>query len=70
VAKRAADRLSRKLEQAAISGTPIDIFEEFRILTLQVISELILSIGPEESERVFPALYLPIVSEVCFERLR
>lgn len=33
------------------------------MLTLQVIGELILSLTPEESARVFPDLYLPIVTE-------
>ena len=56
--------MSRKLGAAAVSGTVIDINEEFRVLTLQVISELILGMSPEESERIFPALYLPIVTEV------
>ena len=36
---------------------------QFRVLTLQVIGELILSLTPEESARVFPDLYLPIVEE-------
>ena len=67
MAKRAADRLSRKLDAAAASGQPIDICEEFRVLTLQVISELIVGMGPEEAEQVFPALYLPIVTEVGLE---
>jgi len=36
---------------------------QFRVLTLQVIGELILSLSPEESAEVFPNLYLPIVEE-------
>ena len=32
-------------------------------MTLQVIGELILSLSAEECERVFPSLYLPIVTE-------
>eukprot|EP00039_Didymoeca_costata_P012152 m.173902 g.173902 ORF g.173902 m.173902 type:complete len:509 (+) comp15397_c0_seq8:109-1635(+) len=59
VAKRAVDRLSTKL--ASVKN--IEIAEEFRVMTLQVIGELILSLTPEESERVFPKLYLPLVEE-------
>ena len=33
------------------------------MLTLQVIGEAILSLSPEESDRVFPHLYLPIMEE-------
>lgn len=36
---------------------------QLRVLTLQVIGELILTLSPEESEQVFPDLYLPIVEE-------
>lgn len=36
---------------------------QLRVLTLQVIGELILSLTPEESASVFPDLYLPIVTE-------
>ena len=64
MAKRAVDRLSLKLEKLKGSGQTIEMAEEFRILTLQVIGELILSLSPEESERIFPQLYLPIVVEV------
>ena len=63
VAKRAIDRLSEKLQQHVESGKPIEMAEEFRVLTLQVIGELILTLTPEESARVFPDLYLPIVDE-------
>ena len=52
-----------KLERAQASGSPIEIAEEFRHLTLQVIGEAILSLSPEESDRVFPHLYLPIMEE-------
>lgn len=38
--------------------------KEFRELTLQVIAEALLSLSPEESDRVFPELYLPIMEEV------
>ena len=36
---------------------------EFRLLTLQVIGEAILSLSPEESDELFPSLYLPIMDE-------
>eukprot|EP00040_Diaphanoeca_grandis_P039895 m.260514 g.260514 ORF g.260514 m.260514 type:complete len:520 (-) comp40030_c0_seq1:106-1665(-) len=63
VAKRAVDRLSIKLEKIRGTGKSVEICEEFRVMTLQVIGELILSLSPEEAERVFPDLYLPIVTE-------
>lgn len=62
VAKGAVDRLSARFEAARGTGKPVEIAEEFRVMTLQVIGELILSLSPEESARVFPKLYLPIVS--------
>lgn len=34
--------------------------EEFRLLTLQIIGEAILSLPPDECDRVFPHLYLPV----------
>ena len=40
-----------------------DMGEEFRHLTLQVIGESVLSLSWQESDRVFPQLYLPIVEE-------
>lgn len=41
----------------------MELAEELRMLTLQVIGEAILSLSPEESDRVFPHLYLPIMEE-------
>lgn len=52
-----------KLERVRGTGKPFEIAEEFRRLTLQVIGEAILSLAPEESDRVFPHLYLPIMEE-------
>eukprot|EP00043_Microstomoeca_roanoka_P004935 m.52670 g.52670 ORF g.52670 m.52670 type:complete len:548 (+) comp12727_c0_seq1:16-1659(+) len=63
VARRAADRLSMKLQEHVENGKPIELAEEFRVLTLQVIGELILTLSPEESAEVFPNLYLPLVEE-------
>ena len=51
IAKRAADRISVKLEAAKRSGKAIDMEEEFRLLTLQVIGEAVLSLPPEECDR-------------------
>ena len=45
-----------KLEAAKRSGEPVDMEEEFRLLTLQVIGEAVLSLPPEECDRVSPAL--------------
>lgn len=65
IALRAVERLSVKLEavKADTSNNVIDIEEEFRLLTLQVIGEAILSLGPEECDAVFPSLYLPVMEE-------
>lgn len=52
VARRAADRLSEKLEEARGQGAAVDMEEEFRLLTLQVIGEAVLSLPPEECDRV------------------
>lgn len=38
----------------------MDLEEEFRLLTLQIIGEAILSLPPDECDRVFPHLYLPV----------
>eukprot|EP01025_Chloroclados_australasicus_P004282 TRINITY_DN1103_c1_g1_i1.p1 TRINITY_DN1103_c1_g1~~TRINITY_DN1103_c1_g1_i1.p1 ORF type:complete len:559 (+),score=42.00 TRINITY_DN1103_c1_g1_i1:89-1678(+) len=63
IAKRAADRLCKRLEEFRGTGEVVDMEEEFRLLTLQVIGEAILSMPPEESNRVFPKMYLPIMEE-------
>lgn len=63
IARRAADRLAEKLEKIRGKQVAIDIEEEFRLLTLQVIGEAILSLEPEECDKVFPALYLPVMEE-------
>ena len=64
VAKRAADRISVKLEAAKRSGKAIDMEEEFRLLTLQVIGEAVLSLPPEECDRASAPL-LALVRAVC-----
>ena len=63
IAHRAVRRLGDKLEASKGSGQPVDMEDEFRRLTLQVIGEAILSLGPEECDAVFPALYLPVMEE-------
>lgn len=63
IAQRATDRLSRKLESLRGTGVPIDMNEELRLLTLQVIGEAILSLPAAECDAVFPALYLPVMEE-------
>ncbi|KAL3162845.1 hypothetical protein ABBQ32_009299 [Trebouxia sp. C0010 RCD-2024] len=63
IGKRAADRLSQKLDAYKASGQVIDMEEEFRLLTLQVIGEAMLSLPPEECDKVFPELYLPVMTE-------
>jgi len=51
IAKEAVDRLSAKLAGVKGSGQPVDMAEEFRMLTLQVIGEAILSLPPEECDQ-------------------
>lgn len=63
IAKRAVERMCSKLEEVRGTGTPIEIGEMFRHLTLQVIAEAILSLSPEESDKTFAKMYLPIVTE-------
>ena len=63
IAQRAAERLCDKLVGLQGKKVAIDIEEEFRLLTLQVIGEAILSLGPEECDDVFPSLYLPVMEE-------
>lgn len=52
IGKCAADRLSQKLKAHRASGQVIDMEEEFRLLTLQVIGEAMLSLPPEECDEV------------------
>eukprot|EP00198_Chlamydomonas_reinhardtii_P012870 XP_001702207.1 cytochrome P450 [Chlamydomonas reinhardtii] len=70
IAKKAIDRLCEKLSHHAGKGDIVDIEEEFRLLTLQVIGEAVLSLGPEECDRVFPQLYLPVMNEANRRVLR
>ena len=63
MALRAVQRLSKKIDASIAAGTTINMAEEFRHLTLQVIAEAILSLSPEESDETFAHMYLPIVEE-------
>lgn len=63
IATRATERLCSKLDIIKGTGVSIDLENEFRLLTLQVIGEAILSLSPEESDELFPSLYLPIMDE-------
>ena len=51
IAKAAVDRLSGKLTALKGTGRPVDMAEELRMLTLQVIGEAILSLPPEECDK-------------------
>lgn len=63
MALRAVQRLCVRLEKAKAENRAVEMAEEFRTLTLQVIAEAILSIAPEESDATFATMYLPIVEE-------
>ena len=63
VAQRAADRISVKLTAAKRSGKAIDMEEEFRLLTLQVIGEAVLSLPAAECDRV--SLACPVHPSNC-----
>lgn len=57
------NRLAERLDKIAEEGGTVEMSEEFRTLTLQVISEALLSISAEESDETFAKMYLPIVEE-------
>eukprot|EP00744_Colponema_vietnamica_P011725 GILI01016476.1.p1 GENE.GILI01016476.1~~GILI01016476.1.p1 ORF type:complete len:446 (+),score=108.82 GILI01016476.1:141-1340(+) len=59
IAIAAFNRLKDKMDK----GDVVDLNEEYRHLTLQVISEAAVSFTPEEGDRIFARLYLPIVHE-------
>ena len=63
---RAAGRLSVKLEAARGRGRPVDMEEEFRLLTLQVIGEAVLSLPPEECDRVW--VIPPVGVILCWQQ--
>ena len=49
---QALERLSELLEHAKRSGESVNIEEEFRLMTLQIIGAAVLSLGPEECNQV------------------
>jgi cytochrome P450 len=53
----------KKLDISCRTSEPLEMAEEFRTLTLQVIAEAILSLEPSESDSTFAKMYLPIVEE-------
>ena len=64
----AVQRLMVKLDECCddegnSNGKTIDIAEELRHLTLQVISETFMSLEAKESDTTFATMYLPIVEE-------
>lgn len=63
VSLAAVTRLSAKLDEARLGGKAIDMADEFRHMTLQVIADVLLSLLPEESDVTFATMYLPIVEE-------
>jgi cytochrome P450 len=63
LALRAVHRFMTKLDKARDQGSVLEMAEEFRHLTLQVISEAVLSISAAESDQTFAKMYLPIVTE-------
>ena len=64
ISKRAADRLTQKLEAHRAAEQVIDMEEEFRLLTLQVIGEAMLSLPPDECDKVslLPCAFLSALS--------
>lgn len=63
IAHKATLRLVDKLEGVRGRGVGLDLCEEFRILTLRVIGEAVLGLSHDDSDAVFPKLYLPIMEE-------
>lgn len=59
----AVQRLMKKMDKCEEMQQTLDIAEELRHLTLQVISECFLSLEAEESDSTFATMYLPIVEE-------
>lgn len=65
---KAVNRIMERLDHVDKTKPYVDLAEEFRHMTLQVIGESVLSFAPEETDLIFPALYLPIVHE-CNKRV-
>jgi hypothetical protein len=52
IARNATQRLIKKLELYRGTGRAVDVQKEFHLLTLQVIGEAVLSLAPEQCDRV------------------
>lgn len=62
-AVKGVTRLMNKLRSYNAANKLPEMAEEFRHLTLQVIAELLVSLEPEESDKTFAKMYMPIVEE-------
>jgi beta-ring hydroxylase len=63
ISVRAVRRLSNKLDEIKRTSSVMEIAEEFRHLTLQVITEILVSLSPEKCDESLAHMYLPIVEE-------
>ena len=63
ITTRAVRRLSDKLDAIKASGGVIEMAEEFRHLTLQVITEILFSLPHDTCDETLAHMYLPIVEE-------
>ncbi|CAM9396865.1 unnamed protein product [Hapterophycus canaliculatus] len=63
MSQRAVARLAKKLDEAEERNASVEIGEELRHLTLQVISEALLNLSAEEADGTFATVYMPIVVE-------
>jgi cytochrome P450 len=63
MALSAIQRLCVKIDNAIKAGNTLDMSDEFRHLTLQVIAQAVLSLDAKESDDTFAHMYLPIVEE-------
>lgn len=63
ITTRAVRRLSSKLDAVKASGGVIEMAEEFRHLTLQVITEILFSLPHDTCDETLAHMYLPIVEE-------
>lgn len=63
--RTAVDRLTAKLQAVKGSGRPVNMDDQFRLLTLQVIGEAVLSLPPEECDRVRRERGCNVLCDVC-----
>ena len=69
ISKAAVDRLSAKLATLKGTGRPVDMAEELRMLTLQVIGEAILSLPPEECDKASVSCFSVPAGQPCVAAL-